>query len=140
MNRSRQFPSRAADGGFSLLEVIVAVSVLAIAVTGMMALYFNTAIMTEFNQEVKAATFASQQKLEEIRGTAYTSIATSYPAGTTQYFAVPKLAPFVASDPQAGSVVVDYGNPSLLNVTVRVHWNGVRGEGNLQVTTMISPP
>lgn len=128
----------AAAGGFSLLEVMVAVSILAIALMGIMSLYINTITLSEVNREAQFATFAAQQKLEEIRGMAFANIPTVYPAGTPVYFAVTGLRAFGAN-PQPGWVTVDYTNPSLISVTVQVRWDGVRGEGNVRFSTMISP-
>lgn len=127
-------------GGFTLLEVIVAVSILSVALMGILALYIHTITLSEVNRETQIATFAGQQKLDEIRAMDFNNILTSYPAGATTYFAVNGLRPFgIPPDPQPGAVTVDNTNNRLLNVQVRIRWSGVRGEGGVTFTTMISP-
>ena len=135
----------AREGGFTLLEVMIAMTILAVALMGVLSLYANTMILAEVNKNSRTATFAAQQKVEEVRGLVsptatdpLSAVRTAYPSGTTTYFAVSGLAVY-GSEPNPGSVVVDYTNANLLNVTVKVHWKGVRGEDSVTVTTMLSP-
>jgi type II secretory pathway pseudopilin PulG len=131
---------RSDEGGFSIVELVIAMGVLAVALLGIMSLYMNTVTLSEVNREIQSATFAAQQKLEEIRGTPFNSIPNLYPAGTTAYFEVGKMIP-VPPDLKPGSLTVDYSNPYLINVTVRIRWRGIRGESAIvPVSTMISPP
>jgi prepilin-type N-terminal cleavage/methylation domain-containing protein len=127
-----------AEGGFTLLEVVVAVSILSIALMGIMALYVHTIALSEVNRETQIATFAAQSKLDEIRAMNFNNILTTYPPGASTYFAVSGLRAF-APDPQPGSVTTDNTNANLINVQVRVRWQGVRGEGTVTFTTMVSP-
>ena len=57
-----------ADGGFSLLEVLVATSILAVALSALALLF---AIATKSNVSAKSTTFSAllaQQKMEQLRG------------------------------------------------------------------------
>lgn len=59
---------RAGDGGFSLLEVLFATTILAVAVVGLAQLFV---VSTRANTSARATTFAAvlaQQKMEQLRG------------------------------------------------------------------------
>lgn len=140
---ARPRPDRPASrsGGFTLFEVMVSVAILAIALVGILALYYQTVVLTQFSREMQTAVFAAQAKLEEIRGTRFVDIPTKWPAGGPTYFAVPGIGAdqIISPEPQAGSVSIDYTNPNLINVTVRIHWKGPNATLDKSFKTMISP-
>jgi Tfp pilus assembly protein PilV len=73
-------PSRRA--GFSLLDVLIGMTVLAIALGSAMALAGNNAQLMESNQHIAAASLLCQNKLEELRNATYASIASGQDATT----------------------------------------------------------
>ncbi len=124
--------------GFSIVELVIAIAILATALMGIVSLYIQTVALSELNREMQIASFAAQQKLEEIRGISFELLPVSYPAFTPVRFDIPGLEP-LPPDTRTGTVIVDYTNPDLLTVTAQVRWRGIRGDSTIPpMTTMIS--
>lgn len=110
--------------GFTLLELMVAAGLVIVALSGLLAVFAHMITLNENSRNLTLAMAACQDKMEEIRDAAFSSIS-SYngshfdPQG------------FSASQAE-GAVHVNNSNPSLLQVQVSVSWktrsNRVIGE------------
>jgi Tfp pilus assembly protein PilV len=69
-------------GGFSLLDVLVGMVILALALFSALALASNNARLVSANQNVAAASLLAQNKMEELRNATYASLATGADTGT----------------------------------------------------------
>ena len=72
---------RGHDRGFSLVELVVTVGIMAFAIVSMMQLYIYTSIQTELARHQTAAIIEAQNKIEEIRNYTYDNIVTDYSLG-----------------------------------------------------------
>lgn len=113
------------NSGFTLLELMIAVSVLIIALSGLLAVFTGIMSLNENARRITLAVTAAQDKLEEIRNSSFSTLYTTY-NGT-------RFDPngFPAAEAE-GNVFIDNANPDLLKVYVNVSWrersNRVIGE------------
>ncbi|MBI4231306.1 MAG: prepilin-type N-terminal cleavage/methylation domain-containing protein [Planctomycetes bacterium] len=128
--------------GFSLIELMMAMTILAVALLALMAGITHCIQQSEALQQYNLAMQAAQSKLEEIQAVSaedLDAVVTTYNAdpaddpdgeGTApgSVFAVTGL--IVTDDDAdgiAGEVLVDDTDPDLLAVTVQVVWQGPTG-------------
>ena len=74
MLRNRQL----ALTGFTLMELLTAILVLVIALTGLLSAYVGCFNLNENARNLTVATNAAQQRMEEIRNTPFDSISTTF--------------------------------------------------------------
>lgn len=127
---------RAADGGMSLLEIIIAMAIVAIAVVGALSL---VAFSTGTDQAAKERMIAmdnAKTVMEQIQNTAYDDIFTNF---NGYAFDAGNLRPVDGdSDNKVGRVVVDNTDPELLNIQVLVEWNGMNGNTDVRFRTLMT--
>ena len=99
--------------GFTLVETILAVGILAFVLCGILATYASCSILATTSKNVNIATNAALGLMEQIRTDSFTQIYTDY-----------NRLNFVLNDISSsrGAVYVDATNPSLLKVTISVCW------------------
>jgi prepilin-type N-terminal cleavage/methylation domain-containing protein len=106
-----------AKKGFTLMEVMVAVAIAALALCGILLTYVTCFTLIKTSKNVSIATSAARGLMDEIRNTSFPLIVSSY---NNLNFSVNNM-------PQnRGVVYVDNTNPELLKVTISVCWK----EGN----------
>ncbi len=140
-------------GGFTIVEVLVAITVLVIAMVGA-ALLFENAIVTSGNtrNRVVAANLATQQ-MENVRGmaadpTQFTSIPQGQTvfAGTSQkvngiQFTVTQNAAFVGQTSSTSTCDTPGGTTGqILQVNEIVTWPGMAGTKPVMQVTTLAPP
>jgi type IV pilus assembly protein PilV len=74
MPRSIDLHSRKPEHGFTLSEVLIAIVVLSIGLLGLSAMMIVATNSLAFSKKLTTATTLAQDKLEEIKYTAYTSV------------------------------------------------------------------
>lgn len=116
--------------GSALLPSVLALAIVAVVLLGMMAYYLQTLSPPERGAESDLAEAAARAKVEEIRGLTLAALQETYPPGTPVIFVVQGLTP-VPPNEQPGTVDVDYSDPVLVRVTVRIRWQGARGERSI---------
>ncbi|MBF0387501.1 MAG: prepilin-type N-terminal cleavage/methylation domain-containing protein [Candidatus Omnitrophica bacterium] len=104
--------ARSSRSGMTLVEVLVAVSVVLIAVIGILYSYAKAIELNAIGQGSVIATQAVKNKIEQIKGTAFSTIFTTY--NNTTFTAVGLNG--------RGLVTVDRSNSRLLEVKVIFCW------------------
>jgi prepilin-type N-terminal cleavage/methylation domain-containing protein len=139
--RPRQFRFAAGTGekGISLVEVIIAMAVFALAALAVLSTIGNSTTLDAASWETNTALLAGKAKLEEITSAGY-DLAPSYGLSPKNAFPIAGLTPAVAGV-TVGSVQVTKLNSAtsaLYDITVRIRWNGVRGIREEVLKTMIA--
>ena len=130
---------RSRRAGVSLLELMIALSVIAIALLGIVGVLLQTLSVKEANREQQSAKTAATRRLEIVRTAAqsdFATVAATY-AGST--FSVPDLSNLATADKRGlGTVLIDSSNPNLLDVRILITWAGVRGDSRYEVRSMLT--
>lgn len=116
--------TRSRNSGFTLLEILVTLVILALGVTAL-SQAFSTGILTSTDIEnVDLALNVAQAKLEEIRNTSFAGIASSGPTADPNFSNFNVTAAVSGTDPKQVDVTVD--------------WNVKGGSESLALTTLVS--
>jgi type II secretory pathway pseudopilin PulG len=111
--------------GFTLLELMIGTSVLIVALVGLLSSFAYLISLNENSSKLTLAMAACQSKMEEMRGSDFTTLHTTYNGTSFDPGGFP-------SGEAKGSVYIDNSNPNLLQVFVSVSWmtrsNRVIGE------------
>lgn len=116
------------DAGFTLVEAVVTALVLAVGVMGLMGAFALSGSLSATAREWTVASAAARGKIEEIRGSNYSSVLASY---HNQTFDVAGLTPARADeDGTVGLVTVTVPDPPddasrMLEIVVEIRWDGV---------------
>jgi len=103
---------------FSFTELLVAVCILCVVLAGMMEMFSAFALLGEMTGKSQLALAEAEGKMEEIKGTNFSSIATDYSPGGT-----PGGTFALRSVSGNGNVSIDNSVPDLLKVTVSVSFS-----------------
>ncbi len=101
--------------GFTLVELMIAVAILAIILLGLLAVFTSCFKLNETSRNLTVAINGAQKKIEEIRNSTFSSVYSIYNGAA---FEVDGLD----NSDSEGSIMVDNTNPALLEVTVTVCW------------------
>jgi prepilin-type N-terminal cleavage/methylation domain-containing protein len=115
-------------GGFSLVELMIAMSVIAFSIFGVMSMVLHTSATREATRELELAREAASSKIDEIKSMSFADLATKYPspAKATIAFNVPTLVHQSGSGVAVGVATLDTSNADLYDVLVTVTWKSVR--------------
>jgi prepilin-type N-terminal cleavage/methylation domain-containing protein len=134
-------------GGFTLLELMIAMSVIAVALFGILAMITQMVAMREVNRESEIAKEWVQQEIEKVKSYPFTSLNTAgtYAANTSgpsgaAYTGTTAMAlhPAPALANASGTVLVNYANPNLYEIVVTLNWKGRKGSGTYTMRSLIS--
>lgn len=103
--------------GFSLIEMMVAILILAVAIIGLLKLFVYTLNLNKLAGDMNIAISEAQGKLEEMRNCDFDDITTDYASGGTpgNTFSLARLN-------GAGIIYIDSTNPELLKIEIVVSW------------------
>lgn len=111
--------------GFTLLELMIAVTVLIVALAGLLAVFAHLMSLNENSRKFTLAVAACQDKLEEIHNANFSTLYTTYNGASFNPNG------FTAGEAK-GAISINNSNPNLLQVCVSVSWrtrsNRVIGE------------
>lgn len=128
--------------GFSLMEVLLAAMITAVALVGLLATYLTSFDLLETAKNTTHALNAAQKTIEEIRGHTFSDVYNYYvgsPTAPLPYFSVDGI-PAGSSN---GLIEIDNSNPELLVVTVTVCWRQKNGRvvgGDAALNPLASSP
>ena len=119
------------SNGFTLIEALLAMSLLSIAVFGMFSLLHSVMWYNEFAETVTTATTLAQDKVEALKNTTYSSIT----AGTTTETGMDENGTAGAGGiySRTTTVTIDPTYSDIKRVTVNVSWGW---KGNLKDVTL----
>ncbi len=126
MTRRGQSAMRSGPTGFTLIEVVVAIGLLAIAVAGLQSLLISSIRANSTASGMTAATTLAQQKIEQLRNTPYNSV--DLTSGTSQTVGTYTLSWVVAAGPATNTK----------SVTVSVSWSTPNGGQTVQLNTVLT--
>jgi len=116
------------ESGFSILENVISVAIFTVGVLSISMLFTQTMTYSHFSEKLSVATNLARGELEELRNTPYVNIGSDSVSSTIDN---------VAYDI---SWVVTSDNPidGVKKVVMRVEWEDLRGEQDLEIETLIS--
>ncbi|HLY08032.1 MAG TPA: type II secretion system protein [Planctomycetota bacterium] len=135
--------------GFSLLELMIAMSVIAIALFSILGMITQMMAMRDLARENELAKEWVQRRLEEVKSTAFAQVPTTYPAGTTGAyvgsFSASTLPVDKATPPQlanaAGLLSVNYNNnANLYEIVATITWKARKGTGTYAMRNLYCAP
>lgn len=110
--------------GFTLVEVLIAIGILAVVIVGLLQLFVYCSRLAETAGNTTLAINEAQNKIEEIRNHDFSTLATDYASGGTpgNTFALTSLT-------GTGTVTTSQvgGSSELLQIQVDVNWQNKSG-------------
>lgn len=130
----RPFGSRRGAGGFTIVEMAIAMAVIAVGICGLMSAWFYMSRTSMSAQETTVAANAARAKIDEIQGMTFSRVQTDY-LGKIVTFNVSGLLPNPAGSATATQVGV---NPTVLEIAVTITWTGVAAERTTTYRTRLT--
>lgn len=131
---------RRAGRGVTLVELMIALTIIAISLFGILSMVVHSMAMREAARESVLAKEWVQKKLEEVKSQKFTDLKTSAypPAGlATVYSASFTSAGVPAQLPNAtGQLTIDYSNVNLVEVIASIDWKGRLGKGTYSMRSL----
>lgn len=131
--------------GLTLMELMIALGVIAIALFGAVSMILHTVRAKEYSRELDVAKHAAATKLEEIRVRPWNEVSNPNSA-LYQPFTVEGLHPPTSNGGRHGRARIrNLGpggvptNANLVDVEVTIEWIGVRGPSRYSMRSMYSP-
>ena len=140
MTPAAEARSRRTSAGFTLVELMMALAIIAIALFGILSMIIQTMAMRETARENQLAKEWVQQRIEEVKTRPYSDLKTVafIPAGGTTVhvanFSSPNTPPQLAE--AAGVLRVDYTDANLCEIVATIHWKGRTGRGMYSMRTL----
>jgi len=123
------------SGGFSLIEAIVAVAIIAFGVVALVAQLQASYRTTSVNRETNKAMAHLQAGLEKVISTPFSDITTTYPGGSVVSLNNIESSDLLASE----QITVTYADAAAdpLQVTVTVQWRQFDGRQRTRTLTTL---
>ena len=123
-------PNKNNDNGFTLIEVLIAILILSVGLLGMASLTVGIINGNRFSNDLTTATTLAQDKMEEIRGTSYSSVVSETKAVLSSPYDEYKREVTITDDSPA---------TGMKTVIVKVYWGGASKEDhNVELKTILA--
>src|SRR3954465_4129985 len=141
---SRSNMLRRRDQGFSLVELMIALMIIAISLFAILSMVVHTMSIRQATRESEMAKEWVTQRIEEVRSRTFTTLSGTLQPGTSAafrsatapttgagfYSAAYAGAATPSELPNAtGSLKVDYSNANLVEIVATINWKARRGVG-----------
>jgi len=103
--------------GFTLFELVIAVAILVVAITGILATFAKFIALNEDARSLTIALTSCQDKMEEIRNSNFDTVFANYDATSFNPDG------FTLNEAK-GAIYVNNANPELLEIYMSVSWRG----------------
>lgn len=127
--------------GYTLIEVLIATAVLAIALTGVSSVVIQSNRLNEYNREKKVAQKAANSMMEQIQSKSIDQDQLINFLNSQNEFAVEGLSPVTGND-TVGSLTYeinpDTGDTFPVQVNVILRWDGIMGESKFSLTKVVN--
>lgn len=145
LRRARFRAARRDSGGFTLLELVVAMSILSLLMLGLAATIGGALTVVRNNRNRSVAANLASQELDIVRETIASSFTSLAPAITTQLvggvpFTVNRELTWVSKNATNGPCDAANQTPQVLRVHVWVDWPARRGVPPASADTVLTPP
>ncbi|MBI5415990.1 MAG: prepilin-type N-terminal cleavage/methylation domain-containing protein [Candidatus Omnitrophica bacterium] len=109
--------------GFTLVEVLIAVGILAVVIVGLLQLFVYCSVLAQDAGNVTLALSQAQNKIEEMRGHGFTNLTTDYGSGGTPGDT------FALTGPNGtGTIAISQvGSAELLQLQINLAWQNKSG-------------
>jgi type IV pilus assembly protein PilV len=132
------FRGSAASGGFTLIEVMIALFILVVALLGLISTTVVVVKANSFSKTMTTATTLAKDRLEQLKNASYTAL-----AGGTDYATAGST---VQTSPSASSMftrtwtVTADGTPAtgMKTIQVTVQWNWQNASHNVDLRTIVA--
>lgn len=108
--------------GFTLVEIVLTVGILAVSVVGLVQLFTHFSFLTDLSRNLSVVIIEGQDKMEEIRNHNYSSIVADYSSGGT-----PGNMFSLTNPTGQGVIYIDSSNANLLKIEIMVSWRNRKG-------------
>ena len=130
---------RTRSGGISMIELMFALAILAVALLGIVGVLLQAIGTKDADREQQIAKTAATRQLEVIRTAAQTNYDTVVTTYANTSFDVAGLSNLSnQSKLGLGTVVIDSSNSDLLDLTVAIAWTGIRGDSRYEIRTLLT--
>lgn len=126
--------------GLSLVELMFALGIIAVALMGIMSMIITSATNKERMRELMVAKEAAALKIEEIKSQQFAQITTLY-GSPNNLFNVTGLSDptnTAGSKRGRGEIRILTTNPNLLDITVAINWSGAAKNGSYSMRSLYS--
>jgi prepilin-type N-terminal cleavage/methylation domain-containing protein len=136
--------SRASERGFSIIELVVAVSVFALLGGGLALTIDGGLNLARNNRNRSVAANLASQEMDSVRRAQFTTLPLGLVDRTEPVDGVPftvrRETEWVDNASTTGPCDSSNANPQVLRVSVSVFWDDMRGVTPVRTSTILSPP
>jgi prepilin-type N-terminal cleavage/methylation domain-containing protein len=125
------------DRGLTLLEVIIALAVLAAALFAIFSMILHTMQAKESMRELAVAKEAAAAKIEEIKSQSWANIP-GFATGSVPLPVAGLTDPAGPSGQGRCTITIDTTNQEVYQVAVRIEWKGSAGQRTYEMTNLIA--
>ncbi len=133
--------ARRSRGGFTLVELMISMAVIAIAILGVISVVMHTVRSKEKMRELDLAKQAAATRLEELRSVDFDTLSNTA-SPVYDKFTVAELAHPSGANQRAYGWIKAYHdgsanfNPDLVDLEVTIEWVGVMGSSKYQARSL----
>ena len=121
-------------GGFTLLEVMITVVILAIGLLGLAGLQIVAIKGNSFGQQMSVASTLAQNQLEQLRQIPYASLSDGSSDGNDTYTEAVNGVSYT----RVWQAVTDVNHPDWLTLNVTISWTGPTTGSTITLSTIVS--
>lgn len=124
--------------GFTLVELLITVAILAFSIAGILACYTTSSRMAESSRNLTMATSHASYVLEDIRNTLFANVATNIASGYWNLTSTQLNSRLLGPLNNESVTTTNLGGTNPIDVQVVVSWNDAQGRAKtLTLRTLV---